>query len=376
MKGLLKKYKAVRILLWIIAVIAALVIFAFIFMRAFPAFGGRPSKADRADYAKRADGYFDGEHFIYPAKWELAGVSSDNRVSQKGTVPTDELPIETPDFTKIQSSLPGDTAVTWLGHSSLLIQMNGKNILIDPVFSERSSPVQWAGPQRFTQPSVTADDFPPIDAVLITHDHYDHLDMQTIKQLEGKTAHYIVPLGVEKHIKRWIDDDSKVTELAWWENFELDGLKINCTPANHRTGRALDNQQTTLFCSWLLDDGQHKIYESGDTGYGAHFEEIHKRYGDVDLFLPDCGQYNINWHYWHMFPEESAMAAQTLGAKLVMPIHWGAFVLSDHGWDDSVERSAAACKQRNIQTATPKLCETMLLSEAENYQVRWWEEYE
>lgn len=373
MRDFYRKHRLLRIFFWLIVIIMAIILFALVFMRIYPEFGGRPTNSDRADYAERADGYFDGKHFNYPSEWELEGISADNRVSTLGTAPKYELPFETPAFDKAQYD---DVTVTWLGHSSLLIQMHGKNILIDPIFSNRASPVQWAGPERFTEPLLTVDDLPHIDAVLITHDHYDHLDMATIKALEGKTEHYIVPLGIDKHITRWIDDDSKVTNLAWWESFDLDGLEICCTPANHKSGRALDNQQTTLFCSWVLRDEYHQILESGDTGYGAHFEEIHNRFGDFDLFMPDSGQYSINWHYWHMFPEESAIAAETLGTKAVMPIHWGGFVLSDHGWDDSPERITKACEQMSIEVITPKLCETMSLNNSESYHVRWWKDYE
>lgn len=371
MREFYRKHKVVRVLLWVIIVVAAVVIFALIFMRAYPVFGGRPTAEDREDYTKRAEGYFDGKHFNYPKEWELEGIPTDVRVSDKGTAPADELPVLTPDFNVAKDD---DVTITWLGHASSLIQMKGKNILVDPVFSKRSSPVQWAGPARFSEPSITVEDLPEIDAVLITHDHYDHLDMETIKALESKTAHYIVPLGIDKHITRWIEDDSKVTNLAWWENYELDGLEIWCTPSNHKSGRALDNQQTTLFCSWVLKDEYHQILESSDTGYGAHFEEIHERFGDFDLFMPDSGQYNQNWHYWHMFPEESALAAKNLGAKAVMPIHWGAFVLSDHGWDDSPERITRACEENGIVAITPKLCETMSLNNSADFEERWWRE--
>lgn len=368
----MKIFKAVKVLLWIFIVVFVIALFAFVFMRAYPQFGGRPDKADREDYAKRAIGYFDSKKFSYPSKWVIDGVSEDKRVSEKSTTPIDTLPIETPDFSNTVSE---DVSVTWFGHSTVLIQIGGKKILIDPVFSNRSSPVSWFGPKRFTEPSITVDELPEIDAVLITHDHYDHLDMATIKLLENKTSNYIVPLGIDKHIKRWIKDDKKVKNLAWWESCEIDGIEIVCTPSNHRSGRALDDQQNTLFCSWLLKDGVHNILESSDSGYGAHFEEIHRRYGDIDLFLPDCGQYNIHWHYWHMFPEESAMAAQSLCAKAVMPIHWGAFVLSDHGWDDSPERLTAAATEKGIETVTPKICETMILSNSNNYHERWWKKY-
>lgn len=362
-----------RILLWIAAAVLGIVIAVAAFLRLYPQFGGRPGRSDRADYAKRAAGYFDGKHFVYPSEWNLPGAAENRKVSQKGTVPADKLPVETPDLTLTADD---DVWITWLGHASSLIQMHGRNILIDPVFSQRSSPFPWIGPKRFTNPGFTVDNLPAIDAVLITHDHYDHLDMATVVALKQKTARFIVPLGVEKHIARWIQDDSSVISLAWWEHYDLGGLEIHCTPSNHRSGRAVFDYQNTLVCSWALCDEKHRLLESSDTGYGGHFAAIHDRLGDFDLFMPDSGQYNINWHFWHMFPEESAMAAETLGAKAVMPIHWGAFVLSDHGWDDSPERITAACGERGIAVITPKLCETVSLSSADHCRVRWWRDYQ
>lgn len=371
MKQFWKKQFLMRIFVWIVVGVIALILFARLFMRVYPEFGGRPNAADRADYLKRAGAYYDGERFFYPEEWKQPGIPVNQKVSAKDTRPAKPLPVFTPDFSKAAAD---DVTITWLGHASLLIQMGGKNILVDPIFSKRASPVQWAGPARFTEPSVSVEDLPAIDAVLITHDHYDHLDRATIKALEAKTARFIVPLGIDKHIARWIRDDSRIMNLAWWESVRLDGLEIVCTPANHRSGRALDNAQTTLVCSWVLRDNERQILESSDTGYGWHFAEIHRRFGDFDLFLPDSGQYNSNWHGWHMFPEESVMAAETLGAAAVMPIHWGAFVLSDHGWDDSPERIVRACEEKGIEVLTPRLCQTFSLDEPEQVRERWWRE--
>lgn len=373
MKGRKIKQMLLKVLVGVVIFIIVLTVVALVFMRAYPEFGARPNKADKKNYAERAQGYYDGKVFSYPSEWLKDSMTTNDQVSTKERIPRENLPVFEPDFSKATAQ---DVTITWLGHSSSLIQMHGKNILVDPVFRERSSPVQWAGPERFTEPSVTINDLPQIDAVLITHDHYDHLDMETIKQLESRTLHFIVPLGVEKHIQRWIHDDSKVIHLAWWENYELDGLEIYCTPANHRSGRAIDNQMTTLTCSWVLKDEYHQILESSDTGYGGHFEEIHNRFGDFDLFMPDCGQYSTNWPRLHMFPEESAEASVTLGAKAVMPIHWGAFTLSTNGWDDSVERLTTLLDEKGIEVVTPKICETMSLNDSENYHERWWREYE
>ena len=369
----LEKHRVIRVILVIGIVLLLLIAAVLIFLRVHPVFGARPDGTDRADYEKRAQGYFDGKRFYYPDKWAISGVSSDERISQKNTVPEDPLPVCEPEWDTPAD--PKDVRITWLGHSSLLMELGGKTLLIDPIFSQRSSPFSFVGPRRYTAPSVNIMDLPHIDAVLITHDHYDHLDRKTIRALESKTDRFIVPLGIEKHIRRWIKEDDKVINLAWWEKTELDGLSIICTPARHMSGRAVVDMNSTLFCSWVFRYGTHQIFESGDTGYGGHFEEIHRRYGDFDLILTDCAQFNERWHYIHMFPEESAIAAETLRAKAVMPIHWGAFVLSNHGWDDPPERVTLACEARGIEVITPKLCEMMSLKESKRFHERWWRDY-
>lgn len=359
----------IRALIYAAAAIALFVLAVRLFLRLHPVFGGRTTAADRADYLARAAGYFDGSQFFYPAEWVLSGVPENRKRSKKQTAPQQALPVCQPD-------LASDGAVTWLGHSTVLVRMCGKTVLIDPVFSRRGSPFQWVGPKRFTEPSVGISDLPPIDAVLITHDHYDHLDMASIKALEPKTALFLVPLGVEKHVMRWVKERSKIKALAWWEHCDLGALEIVCVPANHHTGRAMVDWKQTLPCAWLLRGGDRQILESSDTGFGGHFAAIRERFGAVDLFLPDCGQYNINWHDWHMFPEEGARAAEMLHAKAVMPIHWGAFVLSDHGWDDSPERMTAACEEKGIEVVSPRLCETMPLQGCTQFRTRWWRNYE
>ncbi len=371
--GFYAKHRWFRVIIGIISGIIIIVLIAVAFMRIFPAFGGRPTKAERKNYSQRA-GYYDGRRFNYPDEWSIEGIGQDVRVSSKGTAPKDELPVKFPEID--EDTDINDVRVTWFGHSFVLIQMHRMNILVDPVFSQRSSPVQWIGPKRFTVPSVSAADLPHIDVLLISHDHHDHLDPDTIREIDSKVDRYIVPLGIENHLERWGVSPDKILNKAWWESETVNGLEITCTPGRHFSGRSLIDQNYTQWCSWVLMDEYHQIFENGDGGFGGHFEEIHDRFGDFDLVMLDCAQYDANWHYSHMYPEESAMAAEILGAKVVMPIHWGAFILSSHSWDDPPERFTIAAEQRGLNIVTPYLCETMDPDAHDKYQERWWRNYE
>ena len=344
-----------------------------LFLYINPVFGGRISKNEKKDYITRAGNYIKGR-FTYPKEYELEGESTDNRVSNKGKSPKSVLPSVKPIINNDISK--SELMVTWFGHSTVFIQMNGMNILIDPVFSKRPSPISFIGPKRFSEPPITIDELPPIDIVIVSHDHYDHLDMKSIKKLDKKVKKYIVPVGVDKNLKRWNIDAGKIKNMAWWEEVEVEGLMIACTPVRHFSNRQVFDMASTLYASWVLKDENHQIYESGDGGFGKHFNEIHKRYGVFDFVMMECGQYNMRWHDIHMFPEESSKAANMLGAKISMPIHWGTFVLSNHGWDDSVERFVTASEKMGTEVITPKIGETVCLDKYKNYKNRWWREIE
>ena len=333
-------------------------------------FGGLPNASDRKSYRKRCH-HYNGRRFVYPEKLATPGLAEDVRRSAKGTSPSGELPVYAPFITETDVE---KISVTWFGHSSLLLQMHGLVLLFDPMFSERSSPFQWIGPRRFSRPSVRIKDLPHIDAVLFSHDHYDHLDRQTVRQLCSKTDRFIVSLGVEKHLERWNVPAEKIISLAWWESLNIGGLDIACTPSRHFSGRGLFGQNSTQWCSWVLRDGYHSVFNSCDGSFGAHFDAIHKRFGGFDLAFMECGQYNRNWHYSHLYPEESVMAAEIIGAKRVMPIHWGAFSLSNHGWDDGPERFADEAEKRGISVIAPHICETFDL-DAPTVLTRWWKAY-
>lgn len=378
MKNFLKTHRwariTLRILLILLICIAVIAVAALLFINLWPSLGGNASKESKAEYAKRSDNYSDGV-FHNVGEFSVMSEADDpyaDRTSGKGTIPEDKLPVVTPSF--LQNPSEKDLTFTWFGHSTSLLQMQGMNILFDPVFSDISSPVSFIGSRRFSDLAMTAEDLPDIDIVIISHDHYDHLDYPTIRKIDSKVEKYVVPLGVENHLERWGVSEDKIITAAWWEEIELNGLTIACTPSRHYSGRKLIDQNATLWASWTLMNDSYKVFESGDTGYGDQFEEIYEKFGDFDLALMDCAQYSTAWHDVHMFPEEAVSAANILHARVAIPIHWGAFTLSNHPWDDPAERFTLNGEETGLNVVTPKLGETVEWSHLGDYQERWWRE--
>lgn len=237
------------------------------------------------------------------------------------------LPLAEPDWAVIHS--PGDSlVVTWLGHASFLIQAGGVNILTDPMFSERASPVQWAGARRVTPVPLDPDRLPPIDVVVISHNHYDHLDRGTVRRL-GNGPTWYVPLKMRRWFVR--QGITNVVELDWWEQSEYGDLEIACTPAKHFSQRNLLNFNKVLWCSWVISGGGQMVYFAGDTGYGPHFGEVRERAGPIDLALLPIGAYNPEWFMLavHLNPAQAVQAHLALGATRTIGMHWGTFILTD-----------------------------------------------
>lgn len=251
---------------------------------------------------------------------------------------------------------PPDTSVyvTWFGHSAVLLEIEGKRILLDPMLGPAASPVPFFAKRfAYRQPI----DFAPlvkIDAVVISHDHYDHLDYGSIQKLNPNVGHFYVPLGVGGHLERWGVDSTKITELDWWESAERDGLTFTATPQRHFSGRGLIDRNSTLWASWVVAGASRKVYFSGDGGYGPHFEQIGQRFGPFDLAMVECGQYNVKWKDIHLLPEQTMQAFLDLKGEVLMPIHWGAFNLAVHPWTESVERLNRANKT-GVFIATPTI---------------------
>lgn len=269
-------------------------------------------------------------------------------------------------------SLADKPSIVWFGHSSFLISIDGKKILVDPVFSERPSPVQYVGSKSYPGTMVyTANDIPPLDLIIISHDHYDHLDYNTITALKDKTKFFCTPLGVGEHLTHWGIPANQIKEYDWWDGeMVLPGIDLTCTPARHFSGRGLRSNKT-LWASFVLKTGGYSIFIGGDSGYDDAFKEIGEQFGPFDIAMLECGQYDVQWPDIHMMPEQTIQATLDLNANVLMPIHWGKFTLALHPWDDPIERALARAEQLNVKITTPMIGEPVFLKETLPVST-WW----
>lgn len=266
-----------------------------------------------------------------------------------------------------------DVKVIWFGHSTLLLNVQGKIILIDPILSKYSSPVPFVV-SRFQKAPLSKEELPEIDIVLISHDHYDHLDMDTIKFFRDKKTRFMVPLGVGSFIRGWGIEKSRISELDWWQSMKDEDLEFIATPAQHFSGRTFSARNKTLWAGWIIKSQSKKIFYSGDSGYDVHFQEIGKKYGPFDIAFMENGQYNKAWEEVHLMPEQGVKAFQELNAKVYFPVHWGAFKLSTHSWFEPIQLAYKFSVEKHFPIIAPKIGE--IISIDENYkQVQWWEDF-
>ena len=262
-------------------------------------------------------------------------------------------------------------AVSWLGHATALIEIDGYRVLTDPVWSERCSPSRAIGPQRLHPPPVDIEALPALDVIVISHDHYDHLDMPTVKTLaRTQRAPFVTALGVGAHLQEWGIPADRITELDWHGGTRIGDLELRCTPARHFSGRFL-SRNNTLWSSWTLRGPRHRTYFGGDTGYTTSFTEIAAQYGPFDVTVLPIGAYNTAWPDIHMNPEEAVRAHRDLGGGLLVPIHWGTFRLAPHPWAEPAERLIEAAGAAGVDAAVPKPGGRVLPGSAAPVE-KWW----
>lgn len=285
------------------------------------------------------------------------------------TVPAAPPPVDT--LTPAQLDAAPDRSVYRLGHSTLLFKLRGRFWITDPVFAERASPFRRMGPKRFHAPPIALQDLPPLAGVLLSHDHYDHLDRDTVIALAPRTALFLAPLGVGERLVGWGIDAAKVRQLDWWDSVAAEGVTFTAAPAQHFSGRGLFDRDGTLWASWVIVDADLRVFFSGDSGYFAGFRTIGERLGPFDVALIETGAYDAQWPTVHMQPEETVQACADVRGRCLVPIHNGTFDLAFHGWREPFERVTQLAGDRGLAVSTPRMGERLDLAAPQRGQ-RWW----
>jgi L-ascorbate metabolism protein UlaG (beta-lactamase superfamily) len=335
---------------------------------------GRGATGERRERMERSpewrDGVFENPQPLANDTWlMLTGAMHRSPHS----APSGALPVVEPPRARFEVGPASGLRVTWLGHSTLLLELDGRRFLTDPVWSARISPVSWAGPRRFYPPPLSLDDLPPLDAVLVSHDHYDHLDNPTIVALRDRVPRFIVPLGVGAHLEYWGVRPEKIVELDWWDRTEVGEVTVVVTPARHASGRSLFDQNETLWASYAVIGPRHRAWFSGDTGLFPDLRVIGERLGPFDVTMIEAGAYGAAWPDWHLGPEQAVRAHRMVGGRVLVPIHWGLFDLAYHGWTEPVERVLVAANAAGVTTRAPRPGESVEPG-ALPEQERWWPE--
>lgn len=358
--------------------ITTLIIVFLAFTNFYPSFGGNSSKKQQLVY-EQSNQFKDGKFRNTNPVPKNLGLSETVSLAYKFFTtkvsngrPKEDLKTQTIDSINI-ANYKGKARMVWFGHSSFLLQIDGKNILIDPMFGQVAAPHPLLGANRFNKEfPIAIDKLPQIDAVIYSHDHYDHLDYESVLKIKDKTKHFYTPLGLGNHLEAWGVLNSKITEMDWWQEKQFGSIKLVCTPAQHFSGRSFNNGQSTLWSSWVITSENENIYFSGDSGYGVHFKEIGEKYGPFDLALMECGQYNKMWPDIHMMPEETAQAGIDVKANKIMPIHWAGFKLALHEWTDPIVRVKAKADDLNIKVIAPKIGQEIQVKDSTTTYTDWW----
>lgn len=361
----------IRALIGVLVLTTVFAIAVVVFVNVAPQFGQPPFGADLKRMQESPNYKKDG--FVNLIPTSLGPFSEMMKtlpeLLRSGGEPTEDLPTRF-DF---NTTHPVDSLcfVTWYGHSSFLIEMDGQRILIDPMLSEYPSPIAF-GTKRFgLDMPIPIASLTNIDVMILSHDHYDHLDYETVLTLADEVGHFYTALGVGSHLKHWGILADRITELDWWESATAGPLELVACPSRHFSGRGLTDRWKTQWASWVIKGQYQNLYFSGDGGYGPHFKEIGERHGPFDLAMMECGQYFRVWKHIHLMPEESVLAGTEVKGKLLMPIHWGSFKLAPHHWKDPIERFKLECERRSVPWVHPYVGERFCLGR-DFPQTEWW----
>ena len=341
---------------------------------------GQSPKGERLERIKKSPNYVDGEFKnihetpVLTTDKSRFSVMMDFMFQKKVRVaPEVDLPVVK---THIKALDPDEDALIWFGHSSYFIQLKGKTFLIDPVFSDYASPFSFIN-KAFKGTSVfDAEDFPDIDYLIITHDHWDHLDYQTVKDLRHKIKHVISALGVGQHFEHWGFSNDSITELDWYEGTTINNnWQLTATPARHFSGRGLRSNQT-LWASFVLQTPQYNIFIGGDGGYDTHFTEIGDKYGPFDLAILEQGQYDEKWNLIHLMPDLLFKTAKDLDTKRILPVHHSRFALANHPWDEPLNKIVDNQSDSTVSVITPEIGQTVFLRDTTQVFKKWWKDLE
>lgn len=345
----------------------------------FKQFGARPTKAEIRKLQESPNwGSNEFQNLIPTAMSiglkDMPSLLKKQFTKRKEREPTCAIPIHALDQKQFLNPSVNQAQFVWYGHSVLLIRIQGKTLLIDPMFGEDAAPIAPFKARRYSENTIQlVDSLPKLDAVMLTHDHYDHLDLDSIEKIEAKTKHFYTPLGCARHLQKWGITSSRITELDWWNEFQIDSLRITFTPTRHFSGRGLFDRSKSLWGGWVIKSPEETVYFSGDSGYGPHFKEIGEKLGPFDIGFMECGQYYKLWQALHMMPEESVQAAIDAKVSTVIPVHWGGFTLSLHSWTDPVERFKKEALKQEQQSSYPYPGQLFKINEL--FQKSWWNEY-
>ena len=376
--------KLFKILFYLLIIVIVFAISIYLFMKT-PVFGALPS-GKSLEKVKNSKNYIDGE-FRNKEKTELLTDTKKTPIKRllefafekdpEGTVPKIALPSVKTDLKTLD---PNEDLIVWFGHSSLFIQIAGKKILVDPVFSKYASPIPFSNKAFEGTNIYTVDDLPEIDILLITHDHYDHLDYPTVKKLKEKVAKVIVPLGVDAHFLRWDFDEEKIVTVDWDDEVTIDdNLKIYALETRHFSGREFSNRNQSLWVSYLIEekynDNLYRLFLSGDGGYSPRFKGFKEKFQNIDLAVMEAGQYNEEWALIHSLPEDIIKEVRDMEVTKLFPIHNSKFKLSKHPWDEPLRKLDDFTINTSIQLLTPMIGEKLYLHKENSFK-KWWENLE